>query len=58
MVEYNETIKKAKIEFAEINCEVLVWMITISFLHGLGETYEEFVIIIFTVRTKDDKGQF
>ncbi len=33
-------------------------MITISFLHGLGETYEEFVIMILTVRIKDDKGQF
>ncbi len=33
-------------------------MITISFFHGLGKTYEEFVIIIFTVRIKDDKGQF
>ena len=33
-------------------------MITISFLHGLGETYEKFVIMILTVRIKDDKGQF
>lgn len=33
-------------------------MITTSFLHGLGETYEEFITIILTVRTKDASGQF
>ncbi len=58
VAECDKTIKKVKIEFVEMGCEILVWIITIFFLHGLGETYEEFVIIIFIVRIKDDKGQF
>ena len=58
ITKYGETIKKIKTELAEISCEILVWIITIFFFHGLGETYEEFVIIIFIIRTKDDKGQF
>jgi transposase InsO family protein len=57
VAEYGEAIKKAKTELAEMGCEIPAWMITTSFLHGLGEAYEEFVTMILTVRTKDDKGQ-
>ena len=32
-------------------------MITTSFLHGLGEKYEDFVIMILSIRGKDEKGQ-
>src|SRR2546423_2200346 len=58
VAEYGETIKKAKTELAEMGCDIPSWMITTSFLHGLGETYEEFVTMILTVRTKDASGRF
>jgi transposase InsO family protein len=58
VAEYGETIKKAKTELAEMGCDIPSWMITTSFLHGLGETYEEFVTMILTVRTKDASGKF
>jgi hypothetical protein len=58
VAEYGETIKKAKTELAEMGCDIPSWMITTSFLHGLGETYEEFITMILTLRTKDVPGQF
>lgn len=57
VAEYGEAIKKAKTELAEMGCDIPSWMITTSFLHGLGETYEEFITMILTVRTKDASGQ-
>src|SRR2546423_2462203 len=58
VAEVGETIKKAKTELAEMGCDIPSWMISTSFLHGLGETYEEFVTMILTVRTKDASGKF
>ena len=56
VAQYGETIKKAKTQLEEMGHQAGDWMITTSFLHGLGEKYEDFVAMILSVRGKDEHG--
>ena len=56
VAQYGETIKKAKTQLEEMGHRADDWMITTSFLHGLGEKYEDFVTMILSVRGKDENG--
>ena len=57
VAQYGEAIKKAKTQLEEMGHRAEDWMITTSFLHGLGEKYEDFVTMILSVRGKDESGK-
>lgn len=56
VAEYGEAITKARTKLQEMGHKIEDWMITTSFIHGLGDSYEDFVTMILNLRTKDAKG--
>lgn len=56
VAEYAEAITKARTKLQEMGHKIEDWMITTSFIHGLGDSYEDFVTMILNLRTKDAKG--
>ncbi|SLM41429.1 hypothetical protein LPUS_12424 [Lasallia pustulata] len=49
---YSESIKKSRTKLGEMGYTVPDWMVTSSFLHGLGEKYNSFVTLILNTRQK------
>ena len=54
--EYAESIKKSRTKLGEMGYTVPDWMVTSSFLHGLGEKYNSFVTLILNTRQKGTDG--
>ena len=54
--EYAESIKKSRTKLGEMGYTVPDWMVTSSFLHGLGEKYNSFVTLILNTCQKGTDG--